>query len=267
MSVKSLAQETPKFGQYNDSYESISNIFNGVGYLSIGGTKRIDYMVGSVSLENKLVVDLGSGLGGPAKHLATRHNAQITCVEVDPSLVTASQKLISQWGLTDRISVIESSFAHLPFDDNSVDVIFSKEVIIHIINKQELFEELYRILKPGGTIIIMDWMKSEGPASDLFLDRNKKDGLDLNYIPLDSYLKKIHHARLLISECTNASSLYLADLQKRTQQLDTDKELSQQVEQVMGKKVYTERYHGWKDWAQILESEEMYIYKIILKKP
>ncbi len=267
MKITTLAEEVPKFGQYsNADTASLSNKFNGEGYLSIGGTRRIDYMIGSLSLKNKCVIDLGSGLGGPAKHLATAYDAHVTGIEVDPDLVKKSKKLIEKWRLNDRISIIESSFARLPFNDNSVDIIFSKEVIVHIINKQELFQELYRILKPGGTIIIMDWLTNANPISDQLSAQIATDALDLHYVTLDSYIHSIHASGLSISDISNTSLQYRTDLENRVYQLDTDPRFAQEVINEMGLAAYTKRYNGWRNWAKLLQSEDLKIYRFIVTK-
>src|ERR1700722_3739773 len=90
-----IRAEKPVTGQYNQKTITILQTMNGSRYLSQGGPAFVDYIVQGIDLNNKQVLDFGSGLCGPAMHLAKNYGAVITGVEVDPELIEGARADIS----------------------------------------------------------------------------------------------------------------------------------------------------------------------------
>jgi len=133
----------------------------GEGFLSPGGPEEVAKIVENVNLAGE-VLDIGVGIGGPAILLVERHGAaRVTGIDIeDPVLEKAARTALSR-GLQDRVILKRVEPGPLPFDDDSFDVVFSKDSIIHIHNKDALFREIYRVLRSGGCIAMSDWYCSE----------------------------------------------------------------------------------------------------------
>lgn len=133
----------------------------GPGMMSEGGVEGIDYMFDSIPLENKVALDIGSGIGGVAFYLAEKFSMQVTGIEVNPWMVVESTKRIPEH-LIDKVDFrLSASNTGWLMPSNSYDIIYTKGVLTHLETKDEIFQECYRLLKKGGLFIITDWLSSE----------------------------------------------------------------------------------------------------------
>lgn len=147
---------------YTRDYCQSIEIAYGKNLLSAGGTHQINLMFSSIDLENKTILDFGSGMGGVAFHLASNHNCFITGVDVLPSMIDHSIAHTPA-NIAHKLSFQTIDSTTLPFDDCSFDIIYSKEVMLHlnIQDKQMILAEFQRILKPDGMLIINDWLSPQ----------------------------------------------------------------------------------------------------------
>ncbi len=159
----------------------------GEGFMSPGGQEEVAKIVENISLTGKDVLDLGVGIGGPACLLVENHGAaRVTGIDVeDPVLANAAQAVLRR-GLQDRVFLKRVEPGPLPFDDESFDVVFSKDSIIHIHDKGALFREIYRVLRPGGCVTMSDWYGSEEPLTAEMADWLKPHGSNFAMTPIQN---------------------------------------------------------------------------------
>ncbi len=96
------------------------------------------------------VLDIGSGLAGPARLLATACDCHVVCLDSSPGYCAAARLLNRLTGLEDRVEVHEGSALDLPFPDSSFDVVWVQNVGMNLADKRRLYAEIRRVLKPGG---------------------------------------------------------------------------------------------------------------------
>lgn len=96
------------------------------------------------------VLDIGAGLAGPARMLAHSPGCRVDCIELSPDYCAGAVLLNQLTGLEDRIGVYEGSALDMPFPDNTFDVAWMQNVGMNIEDKQKLYQEICRVLKPGG---------------------------------------------------------------------------------------------------------------------
>ncbi len=139
----------------------------GDGFLSPGGPDEVRRIVEGVDFAGKHVLDIGCGSGGVTAFLATEFPlAHITGFDVEGPVIAAARQRAAQNGLTDQVSFVRGAPGPLPFDDQSFDIVFSKDALIHVGDKETLFAEIHRVLKPGGVFVASDWLTShDGPPS------------------------------------------------------------------------------------------------------
>ncbi|MCT2576641.1 MAG: methyltransferase domain-containing protein [Mesorhizobium sp.] len=156
--------------EYDDAAIRFLEALWGDGYLSPGGPDEVDRVVEGLSLKGKTILDLGCGAGGVTLDLVARHGAaHATGFDVErPVIETAKRKAAAQ-GLQDRVSFVQGPPGPLPFTDASFDVVFSKDALLHVRDKDALFAEIFRVLKPGGVFAASNWMISHDgePSADM----------------------------------------------------------------------------------------------------
>lgn len=249
--------------QYDATCTAILQRMNGQYFLSQGGPDCIEFMIEGIDLAGKKVLDFGSGLGGPAFYLATSHHAHVYGVDVDPFLVNQANENRDKKHL-DQVSFELISSYKLPFEDATFDVVFSKEVIVHVSDKRAVFKELYRVLKPGGVLVIMDWFKEkEGLSSDLLktheVDRFAQADA-MRYVSINEYLGLLTEAQFSKIIPTNASPLHLAYLRKDLEELG--KEKGEHLRELLGDKGLDENRASWRANIATFESGEIQTFLI-----
>jgi len=97
----------------------------------------------------------------------SRHGAaEVIGVDIEEELVEASIALIASKELSNSIKFLLVEPGPLPFQNNSFDVVFSKDAMVHILGKASLYKEVLRVLKPGGVFVAADWLWAEGAESN-----------------------------------------------------------------------------------------------------
>jgi len=102
------------------------------------------------------VLDLGCGIGGPARYLAASYGATVTGLDLSPGFVDAATYLTARCGLTDRVAFQVGDALHVPVEDASFDAVFLQHVAMNIEDRAALYREAHRILKPGGRFATYD---------------------------------------------------------------------------------------------------------------
>ena len=108
------------------------------------------------------VVDLGSGLGGPARALAEATGCRVTGVDLTPEFCEVATAL-SQWtGLSDRTRFLVGDATATGLPDGVADGVVSVHVAMNIADKPALWAEAFRLLRPGGRFVAYDVLQGEG---------------------------------------------------------------------------------------------------------
>ncbi|MBZ9818812.1 methyltransferase domain-containing protein [Mesorhizobium sp. CA4] len=145
--------------EYDDTAIRFLEALWGEGYLSPGGPDEVDRVVEGLSLKGKTILDIGCGAGGITLHLVATHGAaQATGSDVEKPVIETARRGAIRHGLEDRVGFVQAPPGSLPFTDASFDVVFSKDALLHVPDKDALFAEIFRVLKPGGVFAASDWM-------------------------------------------------------------------------------------------------------------
>lgn len=145
--------------EYDDTAIRFLAALWGDGYLSPGGPAEVDRVVEGLSLKGKTILDIGCGAGGITLHLAVRHGAaHATGFDVEKPVIEAARRRAAMRGLQDRVRFVQAPPGPLPFTDAAFDVVFSKDALLHVADKDALFAEIFRVLRPGGVFAASNWM-------------------------------------------------------------------------------------------------------------
>ena len=96
------------------------------------------------------VLNLGSGLGGPARYLATAFDCTVEAIDLSADFVDAARYLTERVGLTDRVSFQQGDARQIPFLANYFDVVWTQHVSMNIKDRTSLHREVARVHRPGG---------------------------------------------------------------------------------------------------------------------
>ncbi len=182
----------------------------GEGYLSPGGPEEVDRVLAGLSLEGKRVLDLGCGAGGISVYLADVHGAvEVVGVDVEEPVVEVARARAEKAGLSAKVRIEQVSPGPLPFEAESFDVVFSKDAMIHIADKEALFADLFRILKPGGCLAASDWLTSHDgePSQDMRRYLNA-EGLSFGMASPDRYRRALEAAGFEAVTLTDRNGWY-----------------------------------------------------------
>jgi cyclopropane fatty-acyl-phospholipid synthase-like methyltransferase len=100
------------------------------------------------------VLDIGSGIGGPARWIAAKFAVRVTGVDLTPEFCAAAEALNAATGLADRVTIIPGSALALPVPDGAFDAAYSQNVIMNIADKRLFYREAFRALRPGGRVAL-----------------------------------------------------------------------------------------------------------------
>lgn len=109
------------------------------------------------------ILDVGCGIGGPARTLAADFGCQVVGLDITESYVQAAEMLTEKVGLSESISFKVGNALELEFDAETFDVVWSQNAIMNIENKDQLFQELHRVLRKRGTFAMEAIMAGERP--------------------------------------------------------------------------------------------------------
>lgn len=105
------------------------------------------------------VLDVGSGIGGPARHFASVYGCDVTGIDLTPDFVDLANDLTRRTGLDDHARFVCGSALDMPFAPASFDLATMMHVGMNISDKARLFGEVRRVLRPGGRFVIYDLMQ------------------------------------------------------------------------------------------------------------
>jgi MPBQ/MSBQ methyltransferase len=104
------------------------------------------------------VLDVGGGLGGPARTLAAELGCRVTVVDLTEAYVRAAEMLTERLGLRERVTHRIGDALALPFDDASFDVVWTQNSGMNIADKAALYAGFHRVLRPGGRVAFQEPM-------------------------------------------------------------------------------------------------------------
>lgn len=108
------------------------------------------------------VLDIGSGLGGPARTIAETYGCSVTGIDLTEAFCEAARALSDWVGLGDHVDFQQGDATDLPFPDDHFDAAMTIHVAMNIAAKDKVYSQAKRVLKPGGIFVAYDVLQGEG---------------------------------------------------------------------------------------------------------
>jgi SAM-dependent methyltransferase len=110
------------------------------------------------------ILDIGGGFGGPARSLATTYGCSIVVLDLTEAYCQVGEMLTRRSGLSDHIVFQHGDALAIPFPDGAFDLVWTQHSSMNIADKQRLYAETYRVLRPGGKLALFEIMAgTHGP--------------------------------------------------------------------------------------------------------
>eukprot|EP00955_Chlamydomonas_euryale_P051371 354857-Chlamydomonas_euryale.AAC.55 len=120
------------------------------------------------------VLDVGCGFGGTSRHLGKLFpDASVTGITLSPKQVQRGMELCAERGL-DNVKLQVMDALKMEFADNTFDLVWACESGEHMPDKKKYIEEMARVLKPGGTLVIACWCQREETEQRKFTDEERQ---------------------------------------------------------------------------------------------
>ena len=154
------------------------------GYYGVDGTEKKDRRQAQIDLIEEIlnwagvsqpsnILDVGCGIGGSSLYLAEKFNANATGITLSPVQAARATERAKEANLSTRCSFQVADAQAMPFADNSFDLVWSLESGEHMPDKSQFLRECYRVLKPGGKLIMVTWCHRPTDNSPLTADEEK----------------------------------------------------------------------------------------------
>lgn len=130
-----------------------------------GGAEATEWLIAQAGLNaESQVLEIACNMGTTAIELVSRFGCSVHAVDMDKQALSKAHENVAAAGFADRIQLSEANAHHLPFPDNSFDVVINEAMLTMYADKakQRLASEYYRVLKPGGCLLTHDIMLTRG---------------------------------------------------------------------------------------------------------
>jgi ubiquinone/menaquinone biosynthesis C-methylase UbiE len=156
-----------------------------------GGLEANDILAAKAGIQrNHRVLDVCSGMGGPARYLAHRIGCQVVGLDCTESRHLAAQRLTRMVGLDHLVAFRHGNALDMPFEDASFDVVIGQEAWCHVPDKPKLIAECVRVVKPGGVIAFTDILRRERHAEEE-MQRLRREMAFLTLETIDGYVEEL----------------------------------------------------------------------------
>ncbi len=241
--------------EYHDAVVDMLELIWGKGFMAPGGPENVRKTVLGLDLRDKLVLDIGSGIGGPALVLAQEFGARVIGLDLEAPLVRRARAYAADDGLADRIEFRLFTPGPIALDKASIDVVFSSGAFAQIEDKLSMFTEAHRVLKPGGVFTCYDWMKGEGPYSEDMRYWFKLEGLTYAMETLEAHGALLDEAGFVDIELADDQQAYRNLCHDEYEQMQGP--LKARMTDLLGRAQQEHFLENWRAMVAVLDKGEL----------
>jgi len=255
---------TEASGEYKEVQFEIHEIIWGAGFMSSGGPAAVAAIVDNTEIAGKEVLDIGCGLGGPGVLLASEHGAaSVIGIDIQREQVERASALAASKRMAGKVSFRLVEPGPLPFDEAAFDVVFSDGVIVQIPDKRALFEQIYRVLRVGGSFVAGDFLTGvDADSSELISEHRENTGLSFHVETPEQTQGLLSSIGFRDVNLYNNTETLIRLLKEEIRRISANGDLRQRMVEVVGKESADRPVQSWKRMLAMTERRELMDYHI-----
>jgi SAM-dependent methyltransferase len=267
-----------KHRKYDFSVNDVSEVYAGPGgklwellmgeQIHVGGAEQTDILAKKAGIDKaddeSILLDICSALGGPARHLAEKYGIKVIGLDITIEMIEEAKKRTEGKPYADKIEYRLGSGLDIPAHSESFDVVWGQDAWCYIRDKKRLIEEIYRVMKSGGTLAFTDWIWGSvlptEEESDFLMEFMVFPDLDT----LDGYANLLENTGYKLidkqepqEDFANHMDIYVDILQKH----------KSDIEEGFGPELYSEAEKGVLAWHKASHEKKVSRGLWIAKKP
>ena len=202
--VERIFNELKEIGKSESDSLLVKDLTN-FDQLHYHGTEAIDVSIKKLEINGKSkILDVGSGIGGPARYIANKTGAEVTALELQPDQNKLASDLTNRCGLSNRVKHICGNILDYDFKDQKFDAVVSWLTLYHISEHKVLLKKCFDLLNPNGFFYTEDITSRQKLSSEELLEISKEIyGKHLPYF--DKYKSNLEQAGFKLVSCDDMS--------------------------------------------------------------
>jgi phosphoethanolamine N-methyltransferase len=241
--------------EYHDNMISMLELIWGEGYMAPGGAGNVAKMLQNLDTRRKRILDIGCGIGGPAFEMARTFDADVVGIDLEEPLIKRARDAAQRHGLADRCTFQTVEIGPLPFPDSSFDIVVTAGALTQTKDKETIFRDCFRVLRPGGYLSCYDWTKSDGDYSDDMKYWFEIEDLTYALETLADYKAHFLHCGYVDVEIEDASAWYRQQARHEYELMRG--ELNPRMVELLGQESADHFVEDWRAMVVVCEKGEM----------
>lgn len=252
---------------YDDEAIAFLGALWGEGYLSPGGPEEVARILEGIDLAGKTVLDVGSGSGGITVDLVRRHGAgHVIGIDVEDGVCADARRRVEKAALSDRIEIRQVQPGPFPLAEGSVDIVFSKDSIVHIPDKEALARDAFRVLRPGGWFVASDWLIAhDGEPSPEMARYIALEDLDFAMASPARYQRALEGVGFTDIRLINRNPWYRGEARVELERMSGRHRA--EFERLLGAEAVARQIKTWTAMVPVLDSGEHCPHHLRARKP
>lgn len=128
--------------------------------------------------ENDRVLDVGCGVGGPGREMIRFTGCNVVGLNNNDYQIERSLSYAKREGMADKWGAVKGDFMQMDFPENSFDAVYAIEATVHAPSLQGVYEQIYKVLKPGGVFGVYEWLMTDNYDNDNKQHREIRLGIE-----------------------------------------------------------------------------------------
>lgn len=252
---------------YNLEHLKFLEMLWGEGYLSPGGLDEVSEILKGFDIKDQIILDIGCGSGGITVDLVKKFRAGFVLgIDVEDGPCERSKELVKKYNLEEKVEIQKVIPGALPFSENEFDIVFSKDSIVHVHDKEQLSAEVFRILKPGGFFLASDWLTSHDKEPSIDMKKYLKlEDLDFGMASPKKYQAALKVAGFANIKLKNRNKWYSVEARRELEDLSGKKR--RDYEKLTSEEYIAYSIDTWKAMIKVIDTGEHCPHHFSAQKP